>query len=203
MSKRQMPDTGQLQHMNVLLEAALELPEDEREAWLDALPPQHRALTPSLRVLLQRATEETDGFMRRSVGWLRWPQAGSAPPPAAGCDAQVGAAAPASWGAIRPYQVKPSAMTPRSRFATDERSIADALRLAERALVMAEISRGGLPHSASSGEAWLAVARARHAAGDAAAARDACARAVRHFAVTVDDSHPSLVDARALMALLG
>ncbi|MFI4929394.1 MAG: hypothetical protein ACHP83_04100 [Burkholderiales bacterium] len=157
MSKHQIPDTGQLQHMNVLLEAALELPEDERDAWLDALPPQHRALTPSLRVLLQRATEETDGFMRRSVGWLRWPQRGHA----------------------------------------------DALQLAERALAMAEIRRGDAPHSASSGEAWLAVARARHAAGDAAAARDACARALRHLAATVDDWHPSLADARALAAMLG
>ena len=80
MSKRQMRDTAQLQQINVLLEAALELPEAEREAWLDALPPPHRALTPSLRVLLQRASEETDGFMRRSVGWLRWPRADGTPP---------------------------------------------------------------------------------------------------------------------------
>ena len=84
MSKRQMRDTAQLQHMNVLLEAALELPEDEREAWLQALPPPHRALTPSLRVLLQRASEETDGFMRRSVGQLRWPRPGHVPLQAAG-----------------------------------------------------------------------------------------------------------------------
>jgi len=74
MSKRQVRDTAQLQHMNVLLETALALPEDQRAAWLEALPPWHRALKPSLRVLLQRATEETDGFMRRSVGHLRWPR---------------------------------------------------------------------------------------------------------------------------------
>jgi serine/threonine-protein kinase len=114
MSKRQLPDTAQLQHMNVLLEVALELPEEDREAWLQALPPQHRALTPSLRVLLQRASEETDGFMRSSVGWLRWPQAGSASPPAPGRDVHGGAATPGSSRAMWPDQLNPRAMTPRS-----------------------------------------------------------------------------------------
>src|SRR4029077_6389831 len=46
----------------------------------------------------------------------------------------------------------------RSKIALIERRNADALQLAERALAMAESSRGDLPHSASSGEAWLAVA---------------------------------------------
>ena len=96
-----------------------------------------------------------------------------------------------------------SVLMERSKIALSERRTADALQLAERALAMAENSRGDLPHSASSGEAWLAVARARHAAGDNAAARDACAQAVRHLAATLDDSHPSLADARALAALIG
>ncbi|HEY6356084.1 MAG TPA: tetratricopeptide repeat protein, partial [Burkholderiaceae bacterium] len=85
----------------------------------------------------------------------------------------------------------------RSKIALVGRRPADALQLAERALAMAENSRGDLPYSASSGEGWLAVARAHHAARDAAAARDACTQAVRHFAATVDPSHPSLADARA------
>ena len=96
-----------------------------------------------------------------------------------------------------------SVLMERSKIALIERRTADALQLAERALAMAENSRGDLPHSAASGEAWLALARARHAAGDHAAARDACAQAVRHLAATLDDSHPSLADARALAALIG
>ncbi len=59
-----------------------------------------------------------------------------------------------------------SVLIERSKIALTERRTADALQLAERALAMAENSRGDLPHSASSGEAWLALARARHAAGD-------------------------------------
>jgi len=78
-----------------------------------------------------------------------------------------------------------------------------ALRFAQSALSIAEGNRGDLPNSASSGEAWLALARARHAAGDAAAAREACGQAVRHLAATLDDAHPSLADARALAAILG
>ena len=91
----------------------------------------------------------------------------------------------------------------RSRIALVERRTADALQLAGRALATAENSRGDLPHSAASGEAWLAVARSRHAAGDNAAAREACAQAVRHLAATLGDSHPSLAEARALAALVG
>jgi len=45
--------------------------------------------------------------------------------------------------------------------------------------------------------------RSRHGAGDHAAAREACAQAVRHLAATLGDSHPSLAEARALAALLG
>jgi hypothetical protein len=91
----------------------------------------------------------------------------------------------------------------RAKVALSERREADALRFAQRALSIAEGNRGDLPNSASSGEAWLALARARHAAGDAAAAREACGQAVRHLAATLDDAHPSLADARALAAILG
>jgi hypothetical protein len=70
-SPRNRPDTHQLQQMNTLLQAALELPEAQREAWLQALPEEQRALAPLLRAMLQRAAVETDDFMRQPVG-LRW-----------------------------------------------------------------------------------------------------------------------------------
>ena len=77
MSNRHKRDTAELQQINLLLEAALALPEARREAWLHALPPPHRALMPSLRALLLRASQETDGFMRRSAARLHGPRAAS------------------------------------------------------------------------------------------------------------------------------
>ena len=148
MSKRQMHDTSQLQHMNVLLEAALELPEDEREAWLDALPPQHRALTPSLRVLLQRASEETDGFMRRSVGWLRWPRASGAPPLPPGHDAHAGIAAPGSRVA------KPEHQPMTSRSPPDTHQLQQMNSLLQAALDLPETQR----------DAWLQALPPEHRA---------------------------------------
>ena len=76
MNPRTPPDTAHLQHMNTLLEQALALPEGEREAWLHALPSEHRGLEPLLRALLIRAEVETDTFMRQPVGlagsgWVR------------------------------------------------------------------------------------------------------------------------------------
>jgi hypothetical protein len=71
MSQRPAPDTAHLQHLNTLLAQALELPETDREAWLRALPDEHRALVPMLRALLIRADVETDTFMRRPVGLTR------------------------------------------------------------------------------------------------------------------------------------
>ena len=68
MNPRSRPDTHQLQQMNTLLQAALELPESQREAWLQALPAEQRALAPLLRAMLQRASVETDDFMRQPVG---------------------------------------------------------------------------------------------------------------------------------------
>jgi tetratricopeptide (TPR) repeat protein len=67
MSHRPAPDTTHLQQMNTLLEQALELPESEREAWLQALPEEHRRLVPLLRAMLVRASVETDTFMRKPV----------------------------------------------------------------------------------------------------------------------------------------
>ena len=56
--------------MNTLLEQALALPESERDAWLQALPVEHRTLAPMLRAMLIRASVETDTFMRKPVGLL-------------------------------------------------------------------------------------------------------------------------------------
>ena len=71
MNPRNRPDTHQLQQMNTLLQAALELPEAQRGAWLQALPEEQRVLAPLLCAMLQRAAVETDNFMRQPVG-LRW-----------------------------------------------------------------------------------------------------------------------------------
>jgi hypothetical protein len=56
-----------LRRVNTLLEQALMLSESEREAWLQGLAPEHRALAPLLRALLMRAEVETDTFMRKPV----------------------------------------------------------------------------------------------------------------------------------------
>ena len=70
MAPRTPPDTAHLRHMNALLEQALALPESQREAWLQGLPAEHRALVPLLRTLLLRAEVETDTFMRKPVSPL-------------------------------------------------------------------------------------------------------------------------------------
>ena len=80
MSRRPPPDIADLQQMNTLLEAGLALPEAERDAWLKALPAEHAALVPLLRTLLQRASVETDDFMRRPIGVLP-EDLDEAPPP--------------------------------------------------------------------------------------------------------------------------
>ncbi len=68
MKPRPLPDTAHLRHVNTLLEQALALSEAEREAWLQALAPEHLMLAPLLRALLMRAEVETDTFMRKPVG---------------------------------------------------------------------------------------------------------------------------------------
>ena len=65
----QPTDTDRLRDLNTLLDQALTLPEAEREAWLQALPPRHHNLTPTLRNLLLRAQAEveTDSFLRQPL----------------------------------------------------------------------------------------------------------------------------------------
>jgi hypothetical protein len=67
MSRKPMPDAARLRQMNTLLQQALDLPESERAAWLQALPAEHRTLAPLLTALLLRAEVETDTFMRQPV----------------------------------------------------------------------------------------------------------------------------------------
>lgn len=67
MSDRNAPDHDRLISLNSLLKTALELPDDERIVWLDALPPESEALRPLLVTLLERASVDTDDFLRRPV----------------------------------------------------------------------------------------------------------------------------------------
>jgi len=134
MTTRQLRDAAHLRHINLLLEVGLAVPERDREAWLRALPPQHSALTPSLRVLLQRATEETDGFMRRAVGQLRWPQPGA-------LDEHV-------WA---PARERPRRGAPQPQPAMSARERPDTQQL----LQMNTLLRAALDVPAEQREAWL------------------------------------------------
>jgi eukaryotic-like serine/threonine-protein kinase len=60
-------DAADLKQLNALLEAALALPAAERAAWLRALPFEQQRLVPMLMSMLDRATVETDHFMRGSA----------------------------------------------------------------------------------------------------------------------------------------
>jgi hypothetical protein len=60
--------------INALLREALGLPNEQREPWLERIPPEHRDLLPLLRSMLARAAVESDAFMRRPVDAL-WPPA--------------------------------------------------------------------------------------------------------------------------------
>ncbi len=68
MASRAAPDTQHLQQLNTLLADGLALPDDQREAWLQALPDAQRSLVPLLRAMLRRSSVETDEFMRAPAG---------------------------------------------------------------------------------------------------------------------------------------
>lgn len=53
-----------LSTLNALLDQALALPDDQRQAWLQALPEPHHALRPTLEALLNRAATPTDRFLQ-------------------------------------------------------------------------------------------------------------------------------------------
>jgi tetratricopeptide (TPR) repeat protein len=60
-----MADAQHLRRLNKLLEQALQLPPEERAAWLAGRPDDERPFVPELEQLLARAAVETDTFMRR------------------------------------------------------------------------------------------------------------------------------------------
>ena len=68
MSPASPPDPERLRSVNALLEMALALDGQERNHWLNNLPPEHQALAPLLKTLLARGSVETDNFMRAPVG---------------------------------------------------------------------------------------------------------------------------------------
>ena len=68
MNASPLPDPERLRKVNTLLEVALALDEAERMPWLRSLPAEHQALVPLLTSLLNRASVETDTFMREPVG---------------------------------------------------------------------------------------------------------------------------------------
>ena len=68
-------DVPRWRRVNALLKEALELSQDQREAWLSLLAPEEQELLPLLRALLARdAAAETDDFMRRSADCV-WAEA--------------------------------------------------------------------------------------------------------------------------------
>jgi eukaryotic-like serine/threonine-protein kinase len=67
MSAPSPSDTNRWQQLNELLDDGLTLPPEERLAWLEALPPEHAHLIPSLRAMLDRAHVETDTFLATPV----------------------------------------------------------------------------------------------------------------------------------------
>jgi eukaryotic-like serine/threonine-protein kinase len=66
MTTKPTHDADRLRSMNALLEAALALPEEEREPWLKTLPDHQQPFVSRLSVMLARAAVESDSF-------LRWP----------------------------------------------------------------------------------------------------------------------------------
>jgi serine/threonine-protein kinase len=70
MSNEPIEDPERLRRVNMLLEAALALPQQERDRWLQDLPPAQQPLVPLLRTLLARAAVETDAFMRSPAGFV-------------------------------------------------------------------------------------------------------------------------------------
>ncbi|MBC8058234.1 MAG: serine/threonine protein kinase [Rhizobiales bacterium] len=60
-------DPQYLRQLNVLLEQALSLPDEDRDAWLQSLPPADRRFVVPLSAMLARMALGSDEFMRRPV----------------------------------------------------------------------------------------------------------------------------------------
>jgi serine/threonine-protein kinase len=65
MTDRSATDPERLRRLYALIDHALDVPEAERDAWLESLDESARPLVPRLRELLARSGVETDAFMRR------------------------------------------------------------------------------------------------------------------------------------------
>jgi hypothetical protein len=72
-----------------------------------------------------------------------------------------------------------------------------AVEFARRALRIAAVLQGDVPHSSQTGIASLWLGRALLRAGDRVEGREALQAAVSHLSNTIDSDHPNLVQARA------
>ena len=93
---------GDLKEVLALLQTGLELPADQREAWLAALDASKTRLKPTLSALLQRHAEhETDDFLKDLARFTSGAaKAGESEPGAASV-----APAPAIGGVVGPYRL--------------------------------------------------------------------------------------------------
>jgi eukaryotic-like serine/threonine-protein kinase len=68
MNARLPSDPNHLRSVNALLEVALSLEAEERDAWLQTLPPAQQPFVPLLTSLLAKASVETDRFLESPIG---------------------------------------------------------------------------------------------------------------------------------------
>jgi eukaryotic-like serine/threonine-protein kinase len=93
---------GDLKEVLALLQTGLELPADQREAWLAALDASKTRLKPTLSALLQRHAEhETDDFLKDLARFT----SGAAKAGEGEADAAAVAPAPAIGGVVGPYRL--------------------------------------------------------------------------------------------------
>jgi tetratricopeptide (TPR) repeat protein len=92
----------------------------------------------------------------------------------------------------------PNALLGRAELNLRAGQLEDAEGDARRALGVALQAQGGVRYSRIAGEAWLIIARILLAKNESAAARGAAHTAFIDLSNTVDDTHPSLQEARRL-----
>jgi eukaryotic-like serine/threonine-protein kinase len=86
----------------------------------------------------------------------------------------------------------------RGELSLAENRLPAALADARTAVSLAKQLEGGVQHSSRVGQASLFLAHVFARMGDNAQAKQAAETAFEHLAATVDDSHPALLEARAL-----
>jgi len=87
----------------------------------------------------------------------------------------------------------------RGELSLAENRLPAALEDARTAVSLAKQLQGGVQHSNRVGQSSLLLAHVLVRMGDDAQARQAAQTASEHLAATVDDDHPALVEARALL----